>query len=117
MIIFGTYVLHRTLARGTFECPHCQGVADCQIRRGRRWFHIMFIPLIPLGAQPEHVRCLRCKALWNLAVLGADGDQFRRVPPVQPTTAMPPAPVPTAPIPAPVEDSAAWAARNGLDQR
>lgn len=107
MIIFGTYVLHQVLATLGFVCPHCQGPVEGQVRRGRRWFHIFWIPLIPLGAQPEHVRCTRCRSMWALAVLGPAGDQYRRVPPVAPLEgdadgAVPPvAPVP-APAPAPV---------------
>lgn len=84
MIIFGTYVLHQVLATLGFVCPHCQGPVEGQVRRGRRWFHIFWIPLIPLGAQPEHVRCTRCRSMWALAVLGPAGDQYRRVPPVAP---------------------------------
>ncbi|WP_199422419.1 zinc-ribbon domain-containing protein [Actinotalea solisilvae] len=143
MIIFGTYVLHKVLATLGFVCPHCQGPVEGQVRRGRRWFHIFWIPLIPLGAQPEHVRCTRCRSMWALAVLGPAGDQYRRVPPVAPLElpadgAVPPPPAPVAaylpppppppagpeawaapsPVPGqvPVEDSEEWARRNGLSR-
>ncbi|MBX9244042.1 zinc-ribbon domain-containing protein [Actinotalea ferrariae] len=98
MIIFGTYVLHRVLATLGFACPHCQGMVEGEVRRGRRWFHIFWIPIIPLGVQPEHVRCTRCRSMWALAVLGPAGDQYRRIQPVAPLPAdgLPPVPPPPA---------------------
>ena len=132
MIIFGTYVLHKVLMAGTFHCPQCAGTTECQVRRGRRWFHIFWIPLIPMGHQPEQVRCLRCKSLWSLSVIGPAGDQFRRIPRVDaapagggiPLAPGPPPPVvglttgppPPAPYLTPVEDSREWAERNGLNR-
>ena len=92
MIIFGTYVLYKVLMEGTFQCPQCVGAVECQVRRGRRWFHIFWIPLIPIGHQPEHVRCKRCKSLWSLSVLGADGDQFRRIPRIDAGSPLPAGP-------------------------
>ncbi|WP_182112720.1 MULTISPECIES: hypothetical protein [unclassified Actinotalea] len=123
MLIFGTYVLHKVLATLGFFCPHCQGAVEGQVRRGRRWFHIFWIPLIPLGVQPEHVRCFRCGSLWALAVLGPDGDQYRRVPAVAPLAPaggdMPPlgpghgadvgAPGPVPPPPPPAPSGDRWA--------
>lgn len=141
MIIFGTYVLHSVLATLGFVCPQCQGPVEGQVRRGRRWFHIFWIPLIPLGVQPEHVRCTRCRSMWALAVLGPAGDQYRRVPPLPPLPAeavppghpgyqqapgapagyLPPPPPPVddpsrfaPPATVPLEDSEEWARRNGL---
>ena len=70
MIIFGTYVIHKTLGEGHFGCPQCLGVTSYRIRRGRWFFHILFIPLIPMKRTAPFVECLTCKGKWALGVLG-----------------------------------------------
>lgn len=77
MIIFGTYVIHRTLGEGHFMCPQCMGVTAYRVRRGRWFFHILFIPLIPMKKTPPHVECLTCRSKFALGVLGPDAEQYR----------------------------------------
>lgn len=77
MLIFGTYVIHRTLGEGHFMCPQCMGVTAYRVRRGRWFFHILFIPLIPMKRTPAHVECLTCRSKFALGVLGPDAAQYR----------------------------------------
>ncbi|PWD49565.1 hypothetical protein C8046_01385 [Serinibacter arcticus] len=77
MIIFGTYVIHRTLGEGHFMCPQCMGVTAYRVRRGRWFFHILFIPLIPMRKTPPHVECRTCRSKFALGVLGPDAEQYR----------------------------------------
>lgn len=77
MLIFGTYVIHRTLGEGHVMCPQCMGVTAYRVRRGRWFFHILFIPLIPMRRTPAHVECLTCRSKFALGVLGADAARYR----------------------------------------
>jgi hypothetical protein len=36
---------------------------------GRRWFHVLGIPVIPLDRVGEHVQCRSCRTRYRLAVL------------------------------------------------
>lgn len=113
MIIFGTYVIHRTLGSGQFHCPQCMGVSSYRLRRGRWFFHLLFIPLIPMKRTQPFVECDRCHAKFALGVLQpaelerqreALGDQFPAFGGGQMTAASLAA-VPTlapAPAPAPI---------------
>jgi tellurite resistance protein len=37
---------------------------------GRRWFHVLRIPLIPLDRVAEHVQCTTCRTRYRIEVLG-----------------------------------------------
>ncbi|PFG19795.1 hypothetical protein [Serinibacter salmoneus] len=67
--LFGSYVLRRTVDRGRFWCPTCLRETEYTLRRGRWFIHLFFIPLIPLAAAPEQVRCEECHAAYPPAVL------------------------------------------------
>lgn len=67
--LFGSYALRRTVARGRFWCPTCLRETEYTVRRGRWFIHLFFIPLIPLAAAPEQVRCEECRAAYPPAVL------------------------------------------------
>lgn len=81
MIIFGTTSTRKLLDRGTFHCPQCQQDTPFEKRRARSWFHLYWIPLIPLQTYPNYVECKNCKATFVEGVLngntGADSDQIR----------------------------------------
>jgi hypothetical protein len=51
------------------HCQRCGG--DRQYRKciGRRWFHVLQIPLIPLDRVNEHVQCRTCRTRYRVEVL------------------------------------------------
>lgn len=69
LIIFGVRVYFRTTGRGTFHCPRCGGDRQYRLRSGRKWIHLFFIPLIPLGQAGEFVQCDRCGTRYSPEVL------------------------------------------------
>ena len=72
MIIFGTKATRKKLDFGTFTCPQCQTETNFEKRRAREWFHLYFIPIIPLKTHPPYVECKSCKATFVEGVLNAD---------------------------------------------
>lgn len=74
MIIFGTRATRKLLDKGSFTCPQCQDTTEFEKRRAREWFHLYFIPIIPLNTHPPYVECKRCKATFIEGVLNAATD-------------------------------------------
>ena len=80
MIIFGTKSTRKKLDTGEFNCPQCQNRAQFTKKRAKQWFHLYFIPLIPLKTYPPYVECQSCNATFVEQVLnqtGADSEQIR----------------------------------------
>jgi hypothetical protein len=69
LIIFGWRVYYKTIGRGMFHCQRCGGDREFFHRSGRRWFHIFWIPLIPLAHVGEHVQCAVCGTRYRMEVL------------------------------------------------
>jgi len=69
LIIFGTRYYFWTTSKGTFQCPKCQGSLPYRHRKGRRFIHVFYIPLIPISASAEHVKCEGCKTRYKTSVL------------------------------------------------
>ena len=70
MLIFGIRVLFQVLATGTFQCPTCRSTCTYEKRQGRRWGHLFWIPLLPLGDVGDpFVRCTRCRTDYVPQVL------------------------------------------------
>jgi hypothetical protein len=69
LIIFGLRVFYRTIGQGVFHCQRCGGDREYRHRAGRRWFTVLFIPLIPLTAAGEHIRCAICGTGYRMEVL------------------------------------------------
>lgn len=69
MLIFGLRVWFRATGTGVFHCQRCGGDRKYRRRAGRRWFHILFIPLIPLDRTGEHVQCTVCGGRYRTGVL------------------------------------------------
>jgi len=69
LIIFGLRVLYRTIGRGTLHCHRCGGDREYRHRAGRRWFTLLFIPVIPLTKVGEHVKCAVCGTRYRMGVL------------------------------------------------
>jgi DNA-directed RNA polymerase subunit RPC12/RpoP len=69
MIIWGVRTYHRTVNTGTFHCPKCGDIRQYKHRTGRRFFHLFYIPLIPLKASTEHVRCATCHTRYRPEII------------------------------------------------
>jgi uncharacterized tellurite resistance protein B-like protein len=74
MIIFGTKSVTRTVGNGNFYCPYCYE-APYRHREVRRFFHLYFIPLIPLSTDGEYVECETCAGTYNVGILGVNPEQ------------------------------------------
>ena len=64
LIIFGLRVFYRTIAQGTFHCRRCGGDRPYRHRAGRRWFTLLFVPIIPLSSVSQHVQCMTCRSRY-----------------------------------------------------
>jgi tellurite resistance protein len=51
------------------HCQRCGGDRPYQRCTGRRWFHVLRIPLIPLDRIAEHVQCRMCHTRYRVEVL------------------------------------------------
>ncbi|MAY74182.1 MAG: hypothetical protein CMJ31_05530 [Phycisphaerae bacterium] len=72
MIIFGTRSISTTRGRGHFHCPQCSARSAYRQRRARGFFHIYWIPLIPISGGKEYVRCDGCRSDFHLDILKHD---------------------------------------------
>jgi hypothetical protein len=71
VIIFGTRNTRRKVDSGTFACPACGVDRPFTRLRTRRFGHIFFIPLIPMGTPTEVVQCGVCRRYFRPDVLAA----------------------------------------------
>lgn len=65
IVFFGTRQVVRDDDRprgGPQQCPRCGQLNVFRARRSRPYFHIFWIPLIPLGAGQPLVECPSCRA-------------------------------------------------------
>lgn len=69
MIIWGTRSVKSTRGSGQFHCPHCQATRSYTHVRARRFGHVYWIPLIPMGEGLEYVECRSCRNAWQPSVL------------------------------------------------
>jgi tellurite resistance protein len=70
IIIYGVYGITYTKGEpGQFHCPQCAVTQGYRHRRVRRFFHIFFVPLIPLNLAGEYVECGQCKGTYKVEVL------------------------------------------------
>jgi uncharacterized tellurite resistance protein B-like protein len=69
MLIFGLRVCFHTVGNGVFHCQRCGGDRQYRRRAGRRWFHILFIPVIPLDRTGELLQCESCGGRYRTGVL------------------------------------------------
>ena len=67
--VFGSRYYWWTTSKGTFQCPNCQAACEYRLRKGRRFIHLFFVPLIPISAGSEHVRCNTCGTRYKPTVL------------------------------------------------
>ncbi len=69
LVSIGSDVYYRTLAGGVFHCERCGGDRPYRHRRGRRWFCLLTLPLIPLDRTGEHLRCVICHTCYRVELL------------------------------------------------
>lgn len=69
ILIWGFKARYKTLAEGTFFCPHDGGDRSYRKREARKWFTFFWIPLIPLGVLGEFIECTSCQSSYDQAVL------------------------------------------------
>jgi hypothetical protein len=69
LLIFGARLYTFTHRRGMFMCPHCHDVTSFRERTARRFGHLFFIPLIPLGSGIRFAECERCASRFRAEVL------------------------------------------------
>ena len=69
IFFFGTRNTRRRIRAVVFACARCGVDRDGALVRVRRWFHIFFIPLIPIGQPREVVQCDTCRSMFDPSVL------------------------------------------------
>jgi hypothetical protein len=69
LLIFGLRVFYRAVGQGMFHCQRCGGDREYRHRAGRRWFTLLFIPVIPLKHVGDHVQCTICGTRYRMDVL------------------------------------------------
>ncbi|SRR6266487_468481 len=69
MLIAGIRVLYRAAGQGTMHCQRCGGDRPYGRRSGRRWVHLLRVPVIPLGLAGEHLRCTICRTCYRVELL------------------------------------------------
>ncbi len=70
MSLIGIRFCFKTTGHGTLHCQRCGGDRPYQQCTGRRWFHVLQVPLIPLDRVAEHVQCRICRTRYRIEVLG-----------------------------------------------
>ena len=69
LLVFGVRYLYSLVATGTFHCPVCGVDRGYRLRRPRAWFHLFWIPLIPLRQGPPVVECDVCRSRFSADAL------------------------------------------------
>jgi len=69
ILFFGWRIVFRTIGRGVFHCPHEGADREYRLRTARRWFHVFWLPLIPLKRFGEIVECQTCNSRYEPDVL------------------------------------------------
>lgn len=69
VVLTGSRVCYRTIGRGVFHCERCGGDRPYQHRSGRRWLHLLGVPVAALGGTGEHLRCALCHTCYRVELL------------------------------------------------
>ncbi|TXE12357.1 TerB family tellurite resistance protein [Algoriphagus aquimarinus] len=69
MIIYGTKGVTITTKKGQFLCPNCNRVNKYRHKKVKRFFHLYWVPIIPLNTEMEFVECSVCSATYETEVL------------------------------------------------
>jgi uncharacterized tellurite resistance protein B-like protein len=70
VVFIGLGFHFRITGRGMLHCQRCGGDRPYRACAGRRWLHVMFVPLVPLDKITEHVQCTACDTRYRMEVLG-----------------------------------------------
>lgn len=68
--LIGVRFCLKTTGYGTLHCHRCGGDRPYWRLTGRRWIHVLRIPLVPLDRVVEHVQCRMCRTRYRVEVLG-----------------------------------------------
>jgi hypothetical protein len=77
MIFFGTTSTTKVIGQGEFYCPQCAVRRQYELKRLKRWFHLYWIPIIPLEEVSRWVNCQSCNGDFKEIVLEHDPDRDR----------------------------------------
>jgi hypothetical protein len=69
LALVGSRVCYRTIGHGVFHCERCGGDRPYRHRSGRRWAHLLGVPLALLGDTGEHLRCAICLTCYRTELL------------------------------------------------
>lgn len=69
MIIFGTKEITLTVKKGQFLCPNCNSINQFQHKKIIKFFHLYWVPIIPLNTVIQFVQCSVCRATYETEVL------------------------------------------------
>lgn len=68
-VLTGSRVCYRTIGRGVFHCERCGGDRPYLHRSGRRWLHVLGLPVAARGDTGEHLRCAICRTCYRVELL------------------------------------------------
>jgi hypothetical protein len=69
VVLLGFQFHFRTTGRGRLHCQRCGGDRNYRQCVGRRWIHLIFVPVIPLDRVAEHVQCTTCGTRYRKEIL------------------------------------------------
>lgn len=69
LVGLGSRVYYRTVAGGVFHCERCGGDRPYRHRSGRRWAHVLGLPVVPLDRTGDHLRCAVCRTCYRVELL------------------------------------------------
>ena len=70
LLVFGIRQLYALVTTGTFHCPVCGVDRGYRLRSPRSWFHLFWLPLVPLRQGEPFVECDVCGSRFGEDVLG-----------------------------------------------
>jgi hypothetical protein len=65
----GSKVCYRTIGHGVFHCERCGGDRPYRHRSGRRWAHVLGIPVASIEDTGEHLTCTVCRTCYRIELL------------------------------------------------
>jgi len=69
LLVFGVRYLYSVVATGTFHCPVCGVDRGYRLRTPRAWFHLFWIPLVPMRRGADIAECDVCRTRFSPAAL------------------------------------------------
>jgi hypothetical protein len=75
LLVFGVRYLYALVSTGSFHCPVCGVDRDYRLRRPRSWFHVFWLPIVPMRHGAEFVECDVCRSRFEPTVLGVPTSQ------------------------------------------